>query len=223
MRLILSYARAYPVRTILALVALFFAGLAEGVGISSMLPLLSVAVDGKTGAGHASGLENLVVSGLAWLNLSPTIGVLLLVVLLGVVVKSVLVLVANRQVGYTVANVATDLRLELIRALLAARWEYYVHQPVGALANSAASEANRASEGYLNAATIMAQFFQVVVYFIVAVLVAWKATLVSMGFGFLCLLVLTGLVRMSRRAGGQQTRLLHSLLARLTDSQIGRA
>jgi ATP-binding cassette subfamily C protein len=121
-------------------------------------------------------------------------------------------------VGYTVANVATDLRLQLIRALLATRWEYYLRQPVGALANSVASEAKRAAQGYLNAATIMSQLIQVAVYLTVAVFVSWKATLVSLVFGFFLFLVLGRLVRTSRKAGGKQTVLMHSLLARLTDS-----
>ena len=70
--------------------------------------------------------------------------------------KSVLVLVANRQVGYTVAHVATDLRLSFIRSLLSARWEYYLRQPVGALANSLATEATRGAESYLYGATVIA-------------------------------------------------------------------
>jgi hypothetical protein len=32
-------------------------------------------------------------------------------------------LLANKRVGYTVAHVATDLRLALLRALLTTRWD----------------------------------------------------------------------------------------------------
>ena len=45
-----------------------------------------------------------------------------------------LVLLAKKRVGYTVAQVATDLRLSLLRALLDnPKWEYYLRQPVGVL------------------------------------------------------------------------------------------
>ena len=60
-------------------------------------------------------------------------------------------LLADKQVGYTVAHMATDLRLALIRALLRSRWQYYVHQPIGTYATAVASEARRASEAYLRA------------------------------------------------------------------------
>ena len=91
-------------------------------------------------------------STLAAVGLTPTLGVLLVVIVLAIVLKSGLVLLAKKQVGYTVADVATDLRLALLRALLVARWEYFLRQPIGALANSMATEANRTSKAYLHGA-----------------------------------------------------------------------
>src|SRR4029079_918416 len=98
------------------------------------------------GTGSASGIGGAVTRALGAIGLTPTVGVLLSIVVIGMILKSVLVLAANRQVGYTVARVATDLRLGLIRSLLAARWEYYLRQPVGALATSLATEATRGPE-----------------------------------------------------------------------------
>ncbi len=132
--------------------------------------------------------------------------------------KSVLVLAANRQVGYTVARVATDLRLNFIRSLLAARWEYYLRQPVGALANSLATEATRGAESYLYGATVIALGIQATVYSIVALLVSWQATLIALTAGAVFVFLLNRLVHVSRRAGAKQTRLLRSLLARLSDN-----
>ena len=89
-------------------------------------------------------------------------------------------LLANQQVGYSVARVATDLRLALIRALLRTRWEYHVHAPLGAFANAVASEASRASNAYLQATSILMLLIQAAVYAIVACLVSWQATLVAL-------------------------------------------
>ena len=52
-------------------------------------------------------------------------------------------LLAKKQVGYTVARVATDLRLEMLRALLVSRWQYFLKQPLGSLANSMATESSQ--------------------------------------------------------------------------------
>ncbi|MGH8248301.1 MAG: ATP-binding cassette domain-containing protein, partial [Gammaproteobacteria bacterium] len=164
-----------------------------------------------------SGVGKVVTDHLQRLGLEPTIEVMLLVIVGGMVIKSLLLLLANRQVGYTVAHVATSLRLELIDALLASRWEYYLRQPTGSLANSIATEAYRAAIGFQYGAMVIALFIQVVVYTVVAVFVSWPATLVSLVVGATFLFALHRLVRAARRAGSRQTRLLRSLLAYLTD------
>ena len=102
------------------------------------------------------------------LHLAPTAAVLLALIVGGTALKAALILLANRQVGYTVAHIATDLRLGLIRALLATRWEYYVHAPLGGFANAVALEATRAADAYLRATTILMLVLQGVVYAAIA-------------------------------------------------------
>jgi ATP-binding cassette subfamily C protein len=217
MKLFAAFSRAYPTQSALVLGSLVLASLFEGLGLTTLLPLLSARGGDAAGAAQ-TGVGGLVTRLLDSVGLTPTVGVLLLVVVVGMTLKSVLVLVANRQVGYTVAHVATDLRLGFIRSLLSARWEYYLRQPVGALANSLATEATRGAESYLYGATVIALAIQAVVYSIVALLVSWQATLVALAAGAVFVLLLNRLVHMSRRAGAKQTRLLRSLLARLSDN-----
>ncbi|HYQ90981.1 MAG TPA: ATP-binding cassette domain-containing protein, partial [Candidatus Competibacteraceae bacterium] len=57
-----------------------------------------------------------------------------------------------------------------------------------------------------------------IVYATVALLVSWHATLVSVMVGVAIAYVSHGLIQMARQAGKRQTRLLQSLLARLTDT-----
>ncbi|MFD1693077.1 ABC transporter transmembrane domain-containing protein [Azotobacter chroococcum] len=112
-------------------------------------------------------------------GLEPTVVTMITVMVLGMIVSSALVLLGNRQVGYTVAHVATDLRVALIRALLGSRWEYYLRQPTGALANSVATEAFRASTAYEHAANALALFIQAMVYVVIALFVSWQAAVLS--------------------------------------------
>ena len=217
MKLFVAFSRAYPVQSALVLGSLVLASLFEGLGLTTLLPLLT-ARGGDAAGGAPSGVGGVVVRALDFVGLTPTVGVMLMIVVIGMTLKSVLVLVANRQVGYTVAHVATDLRLGFIRSLLSARWEYYLRQPVGALANSLATEATRGAESYLYGATVIALVIQAMVYSIVALLVSWQATLVALAAGAVFVFLLNRLVHMSRRAGAKQTRLLRSLLARLSDN-----
>jgi ATP-binding cassette subfamily C protein len=214
MRILFAYGRAYPVRTFLMLISLLLAGIAEGVGLTTLLPLLSIALGDQA---H-SDLSNKIIHVLGLVGLEPTLVTMLVVIVFGLTLSSMLVLLGNRQVGYAVAHVATDLRIDLIRALLGSRWEYYLRQPAGALANAVATEAYRASTGYEHAANMLALVIQAAVYAIIAFIVSWKATLVSLLLGGVLLMALQRLVRTSRRAGKSQTSLMRELLAHLTDT-----
>jgi ATP-binding cassette subfamily C protein len=207
------------------LMALLLAGVAEGVGLSALLPLISVAMGSQPGAEPGasvshSGVERVVTEYLSALGLTPTLGVLLVVIVVAIVMKSGLVLLAKKQVGYTVAGVATDLRLSLIRALLVARWEYFLRQPIGVLANSMATEAVRTSSAYLHGALMSALVVESLVYTGVALAISWKATLVSLAVGLIMAYMLKRLVGKARRAGVRQTDLLKSLITHLTDTLI---
>jgi ATP-binding cassette subfamily C protein len=207
------------------LLALLLAGVAEGIGLSALLPLISVAMGTQSGAqggtfAGGSGLERAVTETLAAIGLSPTLGVLLTLITLAISLKGILMLLAKKRIGYTVAQVATDLRLSLIRALMVTKWEYYIRQPVGALTNAMATEASRTSKAYSSGITMVALLVQAIVYACVALLVSWQATLLAVSAGLFLVLILSGLVRKARRAGFRQTELIKSLLTHLTDTLL---
>jgi len=210
-------------QTVIMLLALLLAGAVEGIGLSALLPLISVAMGSQTGAESVasashSGVERIVTEHLLALGLTPTIGVLLAVIVLAIVLKSTLLLFAKKYIGYTVAGVATDLRLALLRTLLVARWEYFLRQPIGALANAMATEASRTSKAYLCGATMAALTIQMLVYTGVALLISWKATSISLAAGLVLIIVVKRFIKKARRAGVRQTELVKSLLEHLTDT-----
>ncbi len=136
MRLFVYFVRSYPLPSAVMLACLIIAALAEAIGISTLLPLLGLVTAGAdpTGA-EPSQLEQLARAALDRAGVEPELSNLLLIFVAAMVVQSGLVLLAKRQVGYTVARVTTDLRFSLLRALSAARWSYFTTQPAGAIAN----------------------------------------------------------------------------------------
>ena len=220
MRLMLSFYRAYPWQTFFTLLALSVAGLAEGVGLSVLLPLLNMAMEGQGQAAPASDNEfsQSVRGALDVMGITPTLGNMLLVVVFAIGGKSLLLLFAKRQVGYTAARLATDLRLELLRAIMRSRWEYFLGQPVGKLTNSLATEAARASESFVNGATALTFLAQAVVYGAVAIAVSWRATLTGILAGAVIIGLSHSLVRITKKAGRKQTSVLLSLMATMTDT-----
>jgi len=209
----LHFLRAYPRHTIIMLLAQLLAGLMEGISLTALLPMLNIAVGGT----KTSGIGKTVTSALHAMGIAPTASSLLMVVVAGVLLKSALVLLADRKVGYTVALVATDLRLTLLRAILGTRWEYYISHPIGSLANSAASEVIRASTAYVHGTLAVTYMVTCFVYAVVALMISWKASVVAFAAGCLLMVLLNRLIRKAKKAGRQETSLMQSLLSRLTD------
>ncbi|MDX9786701.1 MAG: ATP-binding cassette domain-containing protein [Desulfobacterales bacterium] len=222
MRLIITFVHRYPIQSLFTLIATLLAGISEGFGISMLVPLLGIAMGapGSLGASHRSGsaMEGIITGFLTATGMPSTLGVMLFIFVVSIMLKAILVLLANKQVGYMVARVATDLRLALIGALFATRWEYYVNQPVGRFTNAFATEAKRSSDAFLYGIRAIAFSLHAVIYAIVALLLGWKITLITLGAGILILYVLRRLVTKAKKAGAQQTRLLKSLLSLLTDT-----
>ncbi|MDT8282288.1 MAG: ABC transporter ATP-binding protein [Gammaproteobacteria bacterium] len=222
MKIIFKFARSYPRESLVMLLSLIMAGVVEGLGLTALLPLLQKAINLPTaataGPASDSDIGGFINSALLFIGITPTVGSLLMVILFGAFLRSLLIFLADRKVGYTVAHVATDLRLALLRALLSTRWGYFLDQRVGSMTNAAGTEVMRAATTYLHAATALAMMIQALAYFIVAMLVSWKITLIYMTAGSLVMYLLLNLVRKAKQAGRKQTSLLQSLIARLSDS-----
>ena len=211
------FIQAYPSRTVLVVFALVVASILDGLGLSMLLSMLNLAT-GETD--DPSLPEQLALSLTESLGFEPSTGVLLGLGVSLIAVKAVFVLLANRQVGYTVAHVATDLRLNLIRAITNSQWRYYIAQPVGRLSNALATEAQRASEGFYHGAVMATQFINALIFGVLAMLISWQATLIALLCGGALLGLLHTLIRIAGRAGRDQTTLLKQLLSVMTD-QLG--
>jgi len=205
------------------LAALLIAGLVEGVSLTALLPLLNRFID-KPGTGitedtdQGSEFGQSLIDGIEYLGLAPSVEILLAIIVMGSIAKGLMVLLAKKRVGYIVAHIATDLRLGMLRAMLASRWEYFLHQPVGQLTNSMSIEAVRAAKAYLSGATMISQAIQAVVYIVIATLVMWQAALFATLTGLLIYIALNRLIRKAQRAGNKQTKFTKSMIGRLTDT-----
>ncbi len=218
-RFMARFMRAYPGRSAGMVALLVLAGFLEGVGVITMLPLLEL-ITGNGGA-EGSGISAAVAAGLAVVGLSPSLGVLLALIVLAMSAKAFFLWLAMRQVGFTVAQVTTDLRMQLLRALMEARWGYFASQSTGAFANAISSEAHRAASAYREGCVMIAGAVQVLVYFTIAALISWQMALGTIVVGTVFLFLLKRFVGMAREAGRQQTDLMRSLIARLTDALRG--
>ncbi|UCG72940.1 MAG: ABC transporter ATP-binding protein [Chromatiales bacterium] len=216
MRLLGTLLTIYRSQSIGLVLALLFATALEGISLTALLPTLNLVLGEADG--ERTPLGRWAESALTGLGLTPTLGLLLTIIVLGLTAKNGLLLYANRKVGYIATQITTDLRLELLRGVMESKWAYFIKQSVGQMANAMAAETMRVTEAFIFGTRLLATVVQAFVYTFVAVSVSWQATLFCLVASSFIVFVSQGLVRMSKKAGQKQTHVYHSLLGRLTDT-----
>lgn len=217
--LLQHFAVRYPVRTATVVALLSIAGLAEGVSVITLLPFVELAVGG--GDGGTSAVGRMLSGAVAYLGLTPSIGVLLLVIVIGIAGKAAVTLVAMKEVGYAVGGMMTDLRQKLIASLMAVRWAYFVGRPLGLFANALGAETMRAGVTYQLSARLAAACIQAMVYGAATVLVSWRVALFAVVAGLAGAFMFRRVVASAQDSGGRQTELMRSLAVRTTDTLQG--
>ena len=217
-RLFRYFFAAYPVRSSLVLLTLTAAALAEGAGIAALLPLISLVIDADSGGGT---LATYVERVFALAGSAPSLGGLLVLIVVAIALKALLILLAMAQVGYSAAHVAMDLRLAFIRALLRARWAHFVDQRAGDLASAVSIEPTRAANAYVSACRVLSAVIQLVIYLALSVAISWEVSLAALVVGAVGLVALSRLVGIARRAGRNQTELQKSFMTRVLQGLDG--
>jgi ATP-binding cassette subfamily C protein len=198
----------------IVLLCLVVASLCEGIGLATMVPLLGAA----SGSADSSFVSRAVFDTLASIGLHPSLGTLILVLVGGMLLKSLISLLVMRKVGYANAEVANTMRVQLIRQLLGVRWSYLLQHPSGRIANAFSGEVGRSQQAYQLAAQFVAEAVQTVVLLGLALLVSWKLALASLTIGFATGAAVHFLVMRAKKAGRAQTQLTKELVSLLTDT-----
>jgi ATP-binding cassette subfamily C protein len=222
MRVFFIFFRKYPLPTVFMLVCLLLGGLLESFGLSMLIPLLSLAMP-QTEAGPAadaiagSKLEKVVAGFFSALNVSPSILNILLVMLTAALLKGVLIILSKRQIGFTVARIATDLRLEMLRAMLGAKWEFFIRAKIGHHTNAMLALSKQTASTFQHGTLMMADILEAAAFILAAFLVSFKATLAALGGAFVIVFLLKGFIRKIRKTGRRQVELRKDLNASLVD------
>ncbi len=211
-----AFIRAYPGRTSAILALHFAAGVAEGFGISAILPLVGVIISGAGGSSNE--LSDLINGVLDSFGLTPEIGSLLAFMVLLVSINAGLSFLAKWMTGRSMAEVSADYRRRLGSALMNARWIYFTELPLGRLAAAMGAEATRAGGAYGTFLSLCTSLLQAGLYATLAVTISWQAMLFGVAVGALMFVLLNTLVRRTGDAGKSETRTMQNLSVHLIDN-----
>lgn len=214
LNMISSFYEAGRTRMLIVFLMVVLAGLFEGVSVVTLLPLISIVTGDE---GEKSRLGEMVQEGAEAVGLSPTLPVLLIIIVAGVFLKSLLSMMALRLSGSAAVDYATELRLAVIRALMKARWTYFVAQRGGRLSNAINQEAGQAAGSYSAFVSLAAGMVQVAVYCLIAILSQWQVTILGFITGLVMIMLLKTFVRQARKAGAHQVEIMNTLMTQLVE------
>lgn len=212
-------ARSYPGRSLAVSACFLVSGLLEGLGVSTVLPLINLIIRGSldsTGT-LGSAVERL----LAFLGLKASVGPLLVLILAAFILKAAITYAAMRLAITTASGIVAEIRRAFLRTLLEARWGYFQNQPAGRLGGAISHEAEQVADLYLGACRMLAGAIQVAVYLVLAFTISWPLSLCALAVAGLGFAVLTRFVERMRRASTRFYERMRLLINGLVDALAG--
>lgn len=200
----------------LVTICLVLASLAEIISMSAMLPAL-LSVSGED-SNLPPAFNAVVKTTLAATGLPDSVGGLTITVVVMLLLRSLLLGAALTYAGFSIANVSTRLREDLLKAMFATRWRYFVEHRAGSIANTISVDATRAGQAYLEAARFVAGLIQATGYLIIALMASFKFALAAVAVGLILVASLGKLIAISRRAGKVQTDSTRTLVTLVADA-----
>jgi ATP-binding cassette subfamily C protein len=194
---------------------LSFASLFEGVGLATLIPIISVATSSPETASPA---EVMLRNFMETIGIPVEVGPLILIMIIAMTLRAFFTMGAMSFVGYMSAAIAADLRQRVVANLMNVRWRYFANQRMGRITTVISNDATRTTRAYMMSAELVALAAQAVVLAIIAAVVSWRLALVAAVLGLALVVSLYGLIRASKRAGRQQTLRTRELIIFLYDT-----
>ena len=202
LKLFRIFASAKGTNPWLVLSCLILASVAEIISLSAMLPAL-LAVSGES-SDLPPAFKTVVDATLAVTGLPDSIGGFTIAVGVMLTLRSVLLGAALTYAGFSIADVSTKLRENLLNAMFDTKWRYFVDHRAGRIANTISVDATRAGQAYLEAARFVAAAVQGVGYFAIAMMASFKFAIAGVIAGTIIVAGLGKLIAVTRRRRPEQ-------------------
>ncbi|NNF78338.1 MAG: ABC transporter ATP-binding protein [Rhizobiales bacterium] len=210
--------RAASTKPLLVLSCMVLAGLFEMVSLGALVPLIGHLGGSGGNTQSTSQMSEFIDSLMRFIGLPNTFEAMIIFVVAAMIIKSVLSFGAHTYVAFAIAKVVSVMRANLVRQMLNARWSYFADQRSGRIANSISNDATRAGTAYQRSARFVAYIVQAIFYIIAALLISRELAVIGAVVGFILVVSLGWLIKVSRKAGYKQTDSTSDLVTYVSDA-----
>ena len=160
-------------------------------------------------------------------NISNALGPLLTIenviiaLFVGLTLNNYFLLLANKQIGITLAKISFDFRIRILRSIYRSKWEYFVGEPTGHFTSRLTNEVKRAANTYMDSALLIAFLAQCITYLVLAALVSLPLTALALLVAAIALLVSKRFIKVSGGYGAANTKYIKEISQRAIESLNG--
>lgn len=212
---LLFYLKNYPNSTFIVIILLFFSGVMEAFGIAAFLPFLQIFIQGKDHIDSVpfKPLDNF----LKVYNLKIDFITLAVFICSMIACKSVILWLAMKKVGATVAKISTDFRDNYLADLLKADWKFFSTHPLGEILNAVSTETHRGALTFVSLTRFFAYLIQFFIYVTGAAILSWKVSLGIILVGAVTAVSLKVFIRIARAAGENETQTIKAMMVDMAE------
>ena len=195
-------------------------GVADGFGILMLLPLIKNISQDPGNIGNQSDSISIYLNKiLTFFNISISIEVILVFIVLIFMIKGVLFFFALRYSAYLGRNLLIQLKNKMFRDFSRMKYKYYSKKDTGYFVNLVNEQINRGLLSYHAITRLGLHIINALVYIIFAFLIAWRFGITALGAGVIIIFIFRSLnlhVReLSRRAAKENGHLSKLLIQTL--------
>lgn len=206
--------RRYPGQSALSVVLLLLAGLLEGVSIMLIVPLLATMTKE---AENPSFLEKAFQNLAETANVEPTLGKMLLLLIVAVTFTATIKFVGGVQVAWVSERIARSMRFDIVKAILRSRWRHCSQVPPGRLNAALGQESNSAATSYSVIGKMIAAGWQALVGLCIASMISLPVTISGFVFGGVVALSLSTFISRTRKEAQRRKDAVEELSTRVVE------
>jgi ABC-type multidrug transport system fused ATPase/permease subunit len=189
------------------LLLILLAGIAEGVGLSLLVPLASSLTNGSVKDSNVSMPFNLLNEGFTMVGIEPTFGATLLVLTIVMLTSFLLIHLQDRVLFSARYRFLEMLRNRASDTIFAAKWEHISSLSSGEVTNKIINEAERGTEALIASMAMVVILIQLLVYGVFAFILSWQMFFIALGALLIASLLVRRLIRAVRIMGSRNAEI----------------
>ncbi len=194
---------------------MLLAGVADLLSMGALVPLVSQIT---SDAGQSNSVIAIyILSALRGLGIEPDFSNLLILVGVGLTVKSLIALSSLSFVGVSVADVTTRIRSQMLNAIVRANWAYFVNHKPGEVASQISAQSTQAGQAYYRAAGFVTTAISGVGLFAAAALISPKLMVFTILAIIVLIVPLSAILKFAERSSQVQWRASNDLTTGIED------